>query len=194
VTDARERWNDRYLGRDREYPTDPAPFLVTMAHHLPETGSALDIGGGLGTNARWLADRGLDVTLLDVSDVALQIARGGPGPPVTTMRRDVEADGLPAGSSWDVVLMHLFYDRHLVLTLPDHVTEGGVLLVCQPTVTNLERHERPSERFLLADGEVEALAEDLVARGDVEILEASAAWRASGRHDAWLVVRRVPSP
>lgn len=194
MTDPRARWNDRYRDRDPQHRDEAAPFLVAMAAHLPAAGSALDIGGGVGTNARWLAHRGLETTLLDVSDAALELAATGPGPEIETMRRDVEAEGLPRGSSWDVVLMHLFYDHRLVLSLPDHLTEGGVLLVCQPTVDNLERHERPPARFLLGPGEIDAVAAALSARGDVDVLEASAAWRASGRHDAWLVARRVPSP
>ncbi len=184
-----QRWDDRYRALDRPEPGEVAPFLVEMAEHLPAAGTALDVGGGLGANARWLADHGLRVTLLDVSDAGLDIARGfDPGGRLDYVRRDVEADGLPPGE-WDVVLFHLFYDRALVVAAADHLAPGGVLLVCQPTETNLERHPRPSRRFLLGAGEVGQVAAELEAVG-METLVASAAWRPSSRHDAWLVSRR----
>ena len=64
----RERWNARYL-EEAETPP-PSPFLLALDGVLPRRGRALDVAGGSGRNALWLARRGLDVTLADVSDVA----------------------------------------------------------------------------------------------------------------------------
>jgi S-adenosylmethionine-dependent methyltransferase len=53
-------------------------FEVTtamLARHLPASGRILDIGGGPGRYAAWLADRGYRVTLADVSPDLLDIAR-----------------------------------------------------------------------------------------------------------------------
>ena len=53
-------------------------FEVTaaiLARHLPASGRILDIGGGPGRYAIWLADRGYRVTLADVSPNLLDIAR-----------------------------------------------------------------------------------------------------------------------
>jgi len=53
-------------------------FEVTtamLARHLPASGRILDIGGGPGRYAAWLADRGYGVTLADVSPDLLDIAR-----------------------------------------------------------------------------------------------------------------------
>ncbi|HEX9052362.1 MAG TPA: methyltransferase domain-containing protein, partial [Anaeromyxobacter sp.] len=65
----RERWNARYA-EEAETPA-PSPFLLSLDDVLPRRGRALDVAGGSGRNALWLARRGLDVTLADVSDVAL---------------------------------------------------------------------------------------------------------------------------
>lgn len=160
-----------------------------MAHHVPRAGTAVDIGGGLGGNARWLAARGLAVTLIDASDIGLARAAEfdqPEGEPIEYLCRDVEAEGLPA-RTWTVALMHLFFVPTLVTALPAHLEPGGVFLVCQPTVTNLERHDKPGRRFLLETGQIHQLA---AALEGTEILEASEGWRASGRHDAWLVARR----
>ena len=119
MTEAAERWDERYGGLGEIGPGEVAPFLTSVAHHLPVTGTALDVGGGLGANARWLAGRGLRTTLLDVSEVGLELARSldgdaGAGTGLEYLHCDVEADGLPAGRRWDVVLFHLFYDRRVV--------------------------------------------------------------------------------
>ncbi|PSQ54145.1 class I SAM-dependent methyltransferase [Halobacteriales archaeon SW_8_65_20] len=52
-------------------------FEVTtdyLTDHLPETGHILDVGGGGGRYAVWLAERGYDVTLVDVSERQVEIA------------------------------------------------------------------------------------------------------------------------
>lgn len=187
MSEAAERWDERYGGLGEIGPGEVAPFLMSVAHHLPVTGTALDVGGGLGANARWLARRGLRASVLDVSEVGLELARSlDDGTQLEYIRRDVEADGLPSERSWDVILFHLFYDRRVVESAVGHLEAGGVLLVCQPTEINLERHPKPSRRFLLASGEAASMA----AASGLEVLEVSEAWRPSGRHDAWLVLRR----
>ena len=186
---AAERWDERYCALESPEPGGVAPFLTAVAGHLPLSGTALDVGGGLGANARWLASRGLATTLLDVSAAGIDLARSfGDGADLEYLQRDVEVDGLPTERRWDVILFHLFYDRSVVEAAAALLEPGGVLLVCQPTEVNLERHPRPSRRFLLVTGEAAAVAD---ATG-LEQLEVSEAWRpAAGRHDAWLVLRRM---
>ncbi len=188
-SDSAQRWNERYRHSSGSVG-EPASFLTSHASLLPKTGTALDIGSGEGRNSLYLASLGLDVTLLDVSQVALDTAErafDAAGFRARYVCHDVEADGVP--NDWfDVVLMHLFFDRDVLAGAAEVVAPGGLLLLCQPTVTNLQRNPRPSERFLLADGEVATLAQGL--QPEFEILEATEAWRASGRHDAWLVARR----
>ncbi|MGI9622990.1 MAG: class I SAM-dependent methyltransferase [Acidimicrobiales bacterium] len=193
--DPRRRWNARY-SRRAAAAGDPAPFLRSIESHLPTTGSALDVGGGLGANSVWLAERGMNVTLLDVSDEALAQAREmviPRGVGVEFLRRDVETDGLPPESRSDLVLMHLFLARGVVSDIGHHLAVGGVFALCQPTVVNLERHPKPSARFLLREGEVEEIGARMQREGWATVVEASDAWRESGRHDGWLVVKRRAS-
>ena len=192
MNDPQTRWNARYEGLTRAQPGVVSPFLAAMASHLPITGSALDIGGGLGANARWLAERGLDVTLLDVSDAGLKLAEelNPISLQITYLQRDVERDGLPRTEQWDLALMHLFYDPDVLQDAARRLKPKGVLLLCQPTAANLSRHNQPSRRYLLKDGEVNDLARSLQDRHRLEIVEATAKWRDSDRHEAWLVARR----
>ncbi len=46
-----------------------------LATHLPESGHVLDVGGAAGRYACWLAERGFDVTLIDLSERQVELAR-----------------------------------------------------------------------------------------------------------------------
>lgn len=48
--------------------------LDYLEKHLPETGRVLDVGGGAGRYAAWLAERGYEVTLVDLSRGQLDAA------------------------------------------------------------------------------------------------------------------------
>lgn len=190
MTDDRSRWNARHA--QRRPPTEPAGFLVRQAAVLPTQGRALDVGGGAGRNALWLARHGLAVTLVDVSDEACRLATDAArtaGLALTVERRDVTADGLPAGA-WEVILFHHFLAREQWAAAAAALTFGGVLVIGQPTVANLERHDRPSREWLLEPGELAAAARRWPG---VEVLVADEGWTDEGRHEAWLVVRRAES-
>src|SRR5438270_3291209 len=79
--DERALWNEKFrLGSHAS--TEPDPFLVSSYFDYvdPLLGDrpdrkALDLAGGTGRHAIFLAERGWDVMLLDVSDVGLERAR-----------------------------------------------------------------------------------------------------------------------
>jgi tellurite methyltransferase len=161
-----QRWNERYAGADpARRPV--SPFLVEAAHLLPRSGTALDIAGGDGIEAVWLAEQGLTTTLLDVSDVALRTAEelaAAAGVALSTAEVDLDTEPLLPGP-WDVIYCAHFLDR-------------AVLEV------NLERHERPPRSFLLGSGELEVLT---ARHKRLEILRCDEQWRPNGNHEAWLI-------
>ncbi|MCA9711039.1 MAG: class I SAM-dependent methyltransferase, partial [Myxococcales bacterium] len=69
----RAHWNARYRAGDHA-SRGPCSVLMSLASWLPDHGRALDVAGGAGANAVWLAQRGLLVTVADVSEVALALA------------------------------------------------------------------------------------------------------------------------
>jgi tellurite methyltransferase len=197
AADPRTRWNTRYAGLARDPtapPSSPSRFLTDRAELVPRTGRALDVAGGRGADSVWLATRGLDVTLVDVADAACAEATAqavAAGVALDVVRAELGADPLPSGP-WDVILVHHWLDRRVWTELPAPLAPGGLLLACQPTVRNLERHDRPGRRWLLADDELP----DLVAamqrtRPGLEVVDAAVGWTAEGRHEAQLVARVV---
>jgi SAM-dependent methyltransferase len=185
--DDRTRWNERY--REEIVLAAPSPFLSGLDAFLPRHGRALDVAGGSGRHALWLARRGLDVTLVDVSDVALERAARAAAAerlPLATIRADLARDPLPPGA-WDLIVCIAFLHRPLFGAFPRALAPGGLLVFEHPTRSNLLRFPRPGRRHLLEDHELPRLVVGL------EILRYEEGWLDRGRHDARLVARR-PAP
>ena len=73
--DSVERWNRFYASVDVDDPRwQPNALLVDVTREL-EPGRALDLGMGQGRNALYLAEQGWRVTGIDISTVALRLAR-----------------------------------------------------------------------------------------------------------------------
>ncbi|MDC0713209.1 class I SAM-dependent methyltransferase [Stigmatella sp. ncwal1] len=181
----RQKWNQRYL--EQVGGREPSRFLQSLAALLPTTGRALDVAGGSGHDALWLARRGLDVTLVDISEVALARAAAAArevGVNLWTQQVDLEAEALPPGP-FDVVLCLNFLHRPLFAVLPERLSPGGLFIFAQPTRNNLQRHRHPSARFLLEEGELFQWVQGLDAVSYTE------GWTEEGTHEARWVARRL---
>ena len=181
----REKWDHKYLV-SRGPATQPSSLITALAPHLPKTGRALDIAGGAGRHAIWLAQRGLQSTLVDVAQAGLEIAQqraDDAGVSLTTLQLDLEEAAFPAGP-WDLLLSSHYLQRSLFPLYPEQLSPGGILICLQPTLTNLERHPKPSARFLLRPNELPDLVPDL------EILHYREGWLEANRHEAILAARR----
>lgn len=190
----RDKWEARYRAGAVE-STEPSPFLVGLADLLPQRGRALDVAGGAGRNAVWLAQRGLDVTIVDISDAGLALARGAAataGVALSSVTADLERDPLPTGP-FDVVASFNFLRRELLPVLADALAPGGLLIYQQPTRSNLQRHARPPAAFLLEDGELPRLIPaslEVLRYEERWFLDDPAAPAESARHSARLVARK----
>lgn len=131
-----DEWDERYTSFLDQLPEQrPNPVVIAEITGRP-TGSALDIGCGMGADAVWLAGQGWDVTALDVSQVALDRAAAAAdqaGVTVTWMRSRLEDLDVPEGG-FDLVTAHfpaLLHSpgRDAERALLAAVAPGGLLLV-----------------------------------------------------------------
>ena len=180
-----QKWDAKYAG-GIEIPREPSLGLLALDELLPRRGRALDVAGGAGRHAVWLARRGLDVTIADVSPRGLELAAARAkeaGVSITPLRMDLQVQPFPAGP-WDLILSVCYLWRPLYAIYPQALSSGGLLVIIQPTMTNLERHPKPPTDYLLNDGELPGLVQGL------EVVHYLEGWQADGRHDAVLVARK----
>ena len=188
TTDAeRARWEERWgTLSDRELP--PSRWLVAHAEWLPEAGRALDWAGGDGRNALWLAERGFEVTLADISPTALATARARAterGVTLDTVAVDLTSEEPPAGP-WDLILCHHYYDPRIAERAVPLLSFGGRLVIHHPTRRNLEKHPRPPAHFLYAEGELATLL------ASYEVVFHEEAWTVADRHEVSAVIENTP--
>jgi SAM-dependent methyltransferase len=72
-----DHWESRYTGSDIP-PWDTGRVSAELVRRVTEAGiapcRAIELGCGTGTNAIWLAQRGFDVTAIDISPTAIERA------------------------------------------------------------------------------------------------------------------------
>lgn len=181
----RSSWNNRY--RERPAPVGPAAFVtVELAPLLGPPGRALDLAGGAGRHAVWLAERGWETTMIDTSEVAIALASERVDEADVDLRlvhSDLTVETLPDGP-WDLVLIVHYLQRDLFSPAIDLLADNGVIAFSIATVRNLERRERPPLPYLLQEGEAPSLVDGL------QILHYAEGWSTEDRHEARVVARK----
>jgi SAM-dependent methyltransferase len=124
------RWNQRYVTDGRHWQTRrPRPLLLQFAHLLPERGLALDAAAGVARHGLFLAERGLHVIALDISEVGLRLARESArqqGVLLETAVFDLAQPWLPA-NTFDVIVNFRFLERATFPVYRQALKPGGLL-------------------------------------------------------------------
>lgn len=129
-----KRWDRKHAGSMPAPVVDPPPPPPLFAHVedlFPTEGRTLDIACGRGEGAVWLASRGLTYRGVDISPVALEMARDfvdayGLGDRCLFDLWDLD-DGLPPGEQVDLLFCHMFRDPGLYEAMSERVAPGGLL-------------------------------------------------------------------
>lgn len=186
----RDRWEARYNTPDRIYSEKPTDFLRTNIHHLPGEGLALDIAAGEGRNSVFLAEHGLEVVALDISERALQkclkLARER-SVQVYAAVLDLTKFLIPK-ESFDVIVNFNYLQRDLAPQIIEGLRPDGWLLFETLTIDYLRWKPDFNPAFLLNQQELAQMFSDL------EIIEYSESTIPSGesfRSVASLVARRL---
>jgi SAM-dependent methyltransferase len=131
-----ERWDQRYESAPQVAARAPEvvalwPAVDTL---LPTSGRCVDVASGPGGVTLWLAERGLDVTALDVSGVAIRLLDAAATTSELAGRVDARAvdldDGLPDDlHDVDLIVCQRFRDPLLYPTMIDRLRIGGLAVV-----------------------------------------------------------------
>jgi SAM-dependent methyltransferase len=133
----------------------PAPeFAAALADIAP--GRALDLACGSGRHARWLIERGWDVTAVDIEAVEI--------PGAHFVRADLERHEYRIEPDvWDLIVCWLYWQPDLLPEIARGVREGGLVALAGKTTgrfaTSLAQYrEAFAEWAEIASGENEARA------------------------------------
>lgn len=178
--DDRARWDLRHAGRGPASESEIAVPTAFRPHidEFPRTGTALDLACGRGAGAVWLALRGMDVRGVDVSPLAVEVARDlarrcGVAARCRFDTVDLD-DGLPPGPPVNVLLCNMFRDRRLDKAIVERLAPGGLLAISALSEVGAE------------PGPFRAHAGELTAAfGALEVIACA---EADGQ--AWLLARR----
>ena len=137
--DQRARWDLKY---EQGLPslTEPDPFFISAYERFvtpslpkpPVIGAALDLAAGLGRHALWLASRSWQVTVVELSEVAIGKLRQA------ALELNVNVD-LVAGDAaeynfelaqFDLIVLFYHLDRSLFPRIVSALKTGG-LLICK---------------------------------------------------------------
>ena len=128
------RWDLKY---EQGLPslTEPDPFFISayqtfVEQSFPHAGVALDVAGGLGRHALWLASRSWHVTVVDLSEVAIgKLSQ-------TALELNVKLELLVGDASeykfkparFDLIVLFYHLDRSLFPKVVSALKPGGLLI------------------------------------------------------------------
>ena len=164
-TEQRERWNERYRTKPESWlePDDflPWAFRQFVQPAFPNAGNALDFAGGAGRHTLWLARQGWDITLMDISEAGVELARQKAGPLTPHLHFVVDdlTEFRAAQNHFDLVMCFYYLDRTIFPEMVRALRPGGLLIYKTYTVVQLKLGGGPSDPTrLLKLGELSRLA------------------------------------
>lgn len=124
----KNKWNRIYLA-ENDVQCPATTVLFENSFLLPEQGLALDLACGLGGNAIYLAESGLQAHAWDISSVALdklQARAGAAGLSIATRETNIGPKAF-AENSFDVIVVSRFLDRSCCNAIMGALKPGGLL-------------------------------------------------------------------
>ncbi len=179
----RLHWDPRHAIAGMPDPEELAPPAV-FAHVeelFPTKGGALELACGRGRHAVWLGGRGMTYLGVDVSPVAIGLARSLVEAHGLAERCQFELfdldSGLPPGDPVDLLFCHLFRKSpSLDEPMIDRVAPGGLLAVASLSVVG----SSAPGRFHAPPGELRE------SFGHLDVIE-----EGEGNGMAWILARRL---
>ncbi len=159
----KNHWEKKYSGEGYEPNRKPSALLTEwLSDGLP--GKALDWASGTGRNALYLAEKGYDVTAIDISPLAIELAEQAArekGLKINWIVADL--DDYMIQEHYDLIVISFFYvNKNMVLSIINALKKGGILLyenhMLSPTSSEDEARKH---RFHLKPGELRQLFHEL---------------------------------
>ena len=140
-----------------------ANVLLENSFLLPEQGNALDLASGLGENALFLAEQGLDVNAWDISSVALnklQHKAAQKSLNISVKQIALEPNCIPK-NTFNVIVVSRFLDRSLSNAIIEGLKPDGLLFYQTFVRDKLTSSGPKNPKYLLARNELLKLFQPL---------------------------------
>ena len=125
----RTRWNDRYKSGEYIGRTHPTDLLRSWLSICP-AGTALDLACGSGRNSRFLAEAGYDVTGIDISNVAIELASAASSKSDQKPSYEVQdLENSQIQGNFDLIVMVRYVNFDLVSKFDAHLRPNGVVII-----------------------------------------------------------------
>jgi tellurite methyltransferase len=161
----KSRWDERYRERPGAW-TEPDEFLMRVfgefaSDRIP--GVALDLAGGAGRNSMFLVERGWQVDLVDISNVALALATekvrwvkaSADVGSLNTQAADLNTITDLGDDRYDLIVVFYFLRRELFPAVIRALKPGGLLIYRTYTIDRMNVPGGPSDpAYLLQPGEL----------------------------------------
>jgi SAM-dependent methyltransferase len=138
------KWNQRYSDSPESW-VEPDTFLIRAYDEFlcdAKPGLVLDLAGGAGRNAIWLAERGWRVKLMDISDVGLKLAReklpGDLSGHLETEIVDLDSVLDLGNEQYDLIVAFYFLRKELFPAIARALKRGGTLIYRTYTVDRIK--------------------------------------------------------
>jgi tellurite methyltransferase len=182
----RRRWDERYGSGEYRPRSHPSEFLEAWIDRIP-VGRALDVACGAGRNALRLAESGFDVTAVDISPRAIDIAAAD------AERRELSVEWVvadldryePEPGAFAAVTVFRYANHDLWPRLVTALRPDGWVLIEHHLRTHLDVGGPSSPEFRLRPGEL------LDAFADLRIVYYSETFERARKSDTSYVLARI---
>lgn len=151
MSDPQDKWDRIYERADQSRIPEPCDVLRDYSYLLPASGSALDLACGLGGNALFMADRGLNTTAIDISPVAIASLQNR-NKPLVKSRSAAAKEFLSRGVVFDVIVVSNFLERELCYHVQQSMAPGGLLFYQTFVVDKVHPEHGPNNPSYLLQG------------------------------------------
>jgi len=161
----KNHWEAKYSGDGYEPNREPSALLTEWLGDRPP-GRALDLACGAGRNALYLAEKGYEVTAVDVSPRAIALAEAFAREKGLTINWVVaDLDNYTIPGQYDLMVISFFFiNRNMVFPIIAALNQGGLFfyesIMLPPGAAADEKHKH---RFHFQPGELKQLFPGLSA-------------------------------
>ena len=161
--DKKAKWDKLYSNSKFIYGKAPSKFLSQSYQFIPFGSSVLDLGMGEGRNAVFLAQKGYQITGVDLSNIAVkkaQLLAKEFGVKIKTIVANLQDYEFPE-NSFDSIICFYWVDRKMLKRIHKWLKPGGVIIYEGYTLKHRAQEKEPDPvSYYLEEAELLKLFKD----------------------------------